>query len=76
MPLNFSQTHLGKSLLMTPDELRAFRQHYNLTQAALADHLNKKKGTIRDWEAGRRPINRDNECAIEQLVNKLCIEGK
>jgi DNA-binding transcriptional regulator YiaG len=57
--------------MMTPDELRLFRQRHKLTQAMLARYLNKQKGTIREWESGRRRITLENECKLERLGNQL-----
>jgi DNA-binding transcriptional regulator YiaG len=36
----------------TKDEVRALRQHLNLTQATLADELGTRQQTISEWENG------------------------
>jgi len=36
----------------TKDEVRALRQHLNLTQARLAEELGTRQQTISEWENG------------------------
>jgi DNA-binding transcriptional regulator YiaG len=41
-----------KKRLWTKEEVRALRQHLNLTQARLAEELGTRQQTISEWENG------------------------
>lgn len=57
MPPDATITHiLDDVVLMTPQELTAWRKERTLTQAQLASHLEVSLGTIRKYEQGERKI--------------------
>jgi putative transcriptional regulator len=48
----FDDACLTEVELLAPDEIRAIREHENLSQPVFARYLNVSKGLVSDWERG------------------------
>ena len=59
---------------MTPDDLRAFRDRWNLSQRALAPRIGYNHSTVALWESGQRPIPRRVDLLIAALERELANE--
>jgi DNA-binding XRE family transcriptional regulator len=53
-----------------PADLRAIRKRLGLTQAELAAALGVSRKTVCEREAGKVPITRETELAMEALINR------
>ena len=58
------------SWLMTPHQLRQFRQRLGLTQAAFAECISVAPNTVARWERGEIGMRRSTERLIEMLVQQ------
>ncbi len=56
---------------MAPEEVRAFREEFSLTKAALAEKLGSALRTIEDWEAGRRQSPSMLRVALAAVAREL-----
>lgn len=53
---NFDDTCLTPVKSLTPEEIRALREHERLSQSVFARYLNVSKNLVSDWERGvKRP---------------------
>lgn len=62
---------LDDVVLMTPQELKAWREERKLTQAQLATHLEVSLGTVRKYEQGERKIPAFMWRALRDLAAEL-----
>lgn len=62
---HYSKTCLTKPEPLTGEQIRAIREHEDLTQAAFAIHLNVGKNQVSDWERG---IKKPSGAALKLLT--------
>lgn len=56
---------------MTPEEIIAFREKYNLSQEELAEKLKVTRNTVNRWENRKRNIPEIVELALETVERNL-----
>ena len=61
----FDKSCLTKAEPLTGEQIRAIREHEDLTQAAFAIHLNVGKNQVSDWERG---IKKPSGAALKLLT--------
>ena len=61
----------SKIPLMTSEELKAFREKYNLSQEELADKLKVARNTVSRWEVGTVKIPEIVDLALETVERRL-----
>lgn len=59
---------------MTPDDLRAFRTALEWSQEKMAEEIGISRRQYQDIEAGRWPIRRTQELAIERVLFHEAVE--
>ncbi|QPF90788.1 helix-turn-helix domain-containing protein [Bradyrhizobium commune] len=56
---------------MTPEEVRTFREEFDLTKAELSERLGSALRTVEDWEAGRRQSPSMLRVALAAIAREL-----
>jgi len=67
-------TTINKLPRYTPNEIKALRKKYNLSQAALATLMNTNSSAISKWESGEK-IPRGAALKLLHLLNKKGVEA-
>jgi DNA-binding transcriptional regulator YiaG len=57
--------------LMTPEQLKQFREKYNLSQEQLADKLKVARNTVSRWEIGKIEIPEIVDLALQTVEREL-----
>ena len=66
--LGYVPFQVGDSI---PEQLKAYRRVYGLSQRQLADALGVDDSTVRTWETGRNRPSRENCRRLEKLLGRL-----